>query len=176
AVGCTSASWGGHEAEQPSPRSGSGCGCARVRDARNAVDLRRCLVLRRLVAPLAAAILLAVPATAQGEILISFIRYNPAGTDTASKLNKEYVTVHNNGRHPNALTGWRLHDQSHHRFTFPNFTLCGGCSVRLHTGKGTNGAANLYWGSGNFIWNNTGDKATLVKKDGVIRDSCAYTG
>jgi hypothetical protein len=26
------------------------------------------------------------------------------------------------------------------------------------------------------VWNNTADKATLVKKDGVIRDTCAYKG
>ena len=133
-------------------------------------------MLRRLVAPLAAIIVLAVPATAQAAIVISFIRYNHAGPDTTAKLNKEYVTVHNNGRLAKALAGWRLHDQSHHRFTFPNFSLCGGCSVCIHTGNGTNGTANLYWGSGAFIWNNTGDKATLVKKDGVIRDTCAYKG
>jgi hypothetical protein len=24
------------------------------------------------------------------------------------------------------------------------------------------------------VWNNTGDTATLVKKDAVIRDTCAY--
>ena len=108
-------------------------------------------MLRRLVAPLAAIIVLAIPATAQGAIVISFIRYNPAGPETTAKLNKEYVTVHHNGRLAKALTGGRLHDRSHHRFTFPNFSLCGGCSVRIHTGNGTNGTANLYWGLGAFI-------------------------
>ena len=132
----------------------------------------------RLVTPLIIVMLLAFPSAASAEILISFVRYNPPGADTGSNasLDKEYVTIHNNGRLAKALSGWRLHDNQHHRFTFPTFTLCGGCSVRVHTGSGTNGAANLYWASGNYIWNNTGDKATLVKKDGVIRDSCAYTG
>ena len=57
-------------------------------------------------------------------------------------------------------------------FTFPAFSLCGGCSVHVRTGTGTNGAKNLYWGLGNYVWNNTG----LVKPTGVIRDTCAYTG
>jgi hypothetical protein len=47
--------------------------------------------------------------------------------------------------------------------------------VRVHTGSGENGAAhNIYWGSGNYIWNNGGDRATLVKPTGVIRDRCTY--
>jgi hypothetical protein len=58
----------------------------------------------------------------------------------------------------------------------PELQLCGGCIVRVHTGSGTNGAANLYQGSGNYIWNNTGDRATLVKPTGVIRDTCSYVG
>jgi hypothetical protein len=74
------------------------------------------------------------------------------------------------------VTVWRLHDNRHHRFTFPSFTLCGGCSVRVHTGHGTKGESCLYWGQSWYVWNNTGDKATLVKKDGVIRDTCAYKG
>ncbi len=136
------------------------------------------MVVRRLVVPLVVVFLLGFPSVASAEILISFVRYNPPGPDTGSNLslNKEWVTVHNNGKRAKALTGWRLHDQSHHRFTFPKFSLCGGCSVRVHTGSGTNAAANLYWRSGNYIWNNTGDKATLVKRTGTIRDSCAYKG
>ena len=81
------------------------------------------------------------------------------------------MTVHNNGTAELASGtarsrgGALLHDTSHHRFTFPAFSLCGGCSVRIHTGSGTNGAHNLYWGSANYIWNNTGDTATLVEAD-----------
>ena len=60
------------------------------------------------------------------------------------------------------LTGWRLHDTSRHRYTFGTFTLCGGCHVNVHTGSGGNTAKNRFWGSGAYIWNNTGDKATLV--------------
>jgi len=46
----------------------------------------------------------------------------------------------------------------------------------IHTGSGTNGTGNLYWGSGNYISNNTGDRVTLVKPSRVIRDTCASKG
>jgi hypothetical protein len=133
---------------------------------------------RRLAVSLAIALALASPAAAAAAINITSVRYNPPGPDTGSNasLVAEYVTIHNNGRSAKALTGWRLHDNQHHRFTFPAFSLCGHCSVRIRTGSGTNGAANLYWGLGNYVWNNTADKATLVKPTGVIRDTCAYTG
>lgn len=134
--------------------------------------------MRRFIAPLVVALLVAFPASATAAIQITFIRYNPPGPDTGSNtsLNEEYVTIHSTGRRAKSLTGWRLHDNQHHRFTFPRFTLCGHCSVRIHTGSGTDGAHNLYWGSGNYIWNNTGDRATLVKPTHVIRDTCAYKG
>jgi hypothetical protein len=98
------------------------------------------------------------------------------GSDTGSNasLNAEYVKIKNTGSRAKALTSWRLHDQSHHRYTFGTFTLCGGCHVNIHTGHGTNTAKNRYWGSGAYIWNNAGDKATLVKPSGNIRDTCNW--
>ena len=132
--------------------------------------MRRCVLL-------AVSALLWFPAAAAAAITITGgIRYNPPGSDTGSNasLVAEYVTIQNNGRSAKALTGWRLHDNQHHRFAFPEYTLCGGCSVHVRTGKGTDGVRNLYWGLGNYVWNNTGDRATLVKPTGVIRDTCAY--
>ena len=131
--------------------------------------MRRCILL-------AAFALLAFPAAAAAAIDITVIRYDPPGSDTGSNasLVAEYVTIHNDGRSATALTGWWLHDNQHHRFTFPEYTLCGGCSAHVRTGKGADGAINLYWGLGNYVWNNTGDRATLVKPTGVIRDTCAY--
>ncbi|HEX3329172.1 MAG TPA: lamin tail domain-containing protein [Gaiellales bacterium] len=84
-------------------------------------------------------VLLAFPSAASAEILITFMRYNPPGADTVSNASrdKEYVTIHNDGGLAKVLTDWRLHDNQHHRFTFPAFSLCGGCSVRVHTGSGT---------------------------------------
>jgi hypothetical protein len=49
--------------------------------------------------------------------------------------------------------------------------------VTVHTGKGTNGkpgAADRYWGSGNYIWNNTGDTATLRSATGKTINTCKF--
>jgi hypothetical protein len=42
--------------------------------------------------------------------------------------------------------------------------------------NGINNATNLYWGSGQAIWNNTGDTATLRNSGGQIVDTCSYAG
>lgn len=34
-------------------------------------------------------------------------------------------------------------------------------------------AKNVYWGSGNYIWNNTGDTATLRNASGKTVDTCS---
>ena len=56
------------------------------------------------------------------------------------------------------------------------FTISGGNSVKVHTGRGSNTAKNLYWRSDSYIWNNDGDTATLKKKNGVVADKCSYAG
>jgi hypothetical protein len=33
----------------------------------------------------------------------------------------------------------------------------------------------VYWGSGNYIWNNTGDTATLRNASGKTLDTCSWT-
>ena len=67
-----------------------------------------------------------------------------------------------------------LRDAQKHVFKFPALTLTAGSSVRIHTGHGSNAAHNLYWGSGSYIWNNTGDKATLKNKAGTVMDTCSW--
>ncbi len=42
--------------------------------------------------------------------------------------------------------------------------------------RGEATANDRYWGMSNFVWNNDGDKATLVKRSGRIADSCSYAG
>lgn len=80
----------------------------------------------------------------------------------------EMVTVANTGTAPVDLTGWRLSDQGGVRvFTFPVFTLPGLSWVRIHTGAGTNTAADLFWGLGSDVWNNDGEIATLNDASGV---------
>jgi hypothetical protein len=60
-------------------------------------------------------------------------------------------------------------------YTFGTFSLPAGKSVTLHTGKGSNTSTNLYWGSGNYIWNNTGDTAYLRKAGTSSNtDTCSW--
>ncbi len=46
--------------------------------------------------------------------------------------------------------------------------------VRLWTGSGVDTAADLYWGSGTAIWNNTGDAAYLRDAAGNLVATYTY--
>jgi hypothetical protein len=52
--------------------------------------------------------------------------------------------------------------------------LKSGASLRVHTGKGTNTATDKYWKLTGYVWNNTGDKATLKNRAGTIIDTCRW--
>jgi hypothetical protein len=52
-----------------------------------------------------------------------------------------------------------------------------GARVYVHTGRGTNGKPDgndVYWGSRAYIWNNTGDTATLKNASGKTIDTCKF--
>ncbi|MEU7615533.1 lamin tail domain-containing protein [Micromonospora rifamycinica] len=123
---------------------------------------------------------LAVAAPAQAAtpaVQITKVYYNSPGTDNRSNtsLNAEYVKLTNRRSTTLNLKSWTLRDKSNHVYTFSgDFRLAKGASVYLHTGKGTNTAAHRYWGSGNYIWNNTGDTAYLRNSAGTGIDSCSW--
>jgi predicted CxxxxCH...CXXCH cytochrome family protein len=73
------------------------------------------------------------------------------------------------------LTGWSLRDASSHIYSFPTFSLAAGTYVNGHTGSGGNTASNLYCHSSGYIWNNSGDTATLKNANGTVVDRCSYT-
>lgn len=129
-----------------------------------------------LTATLGAGLAIAAPAQAAGAITFSHIQYNSPGSDTRSNssLNAEYVRLHNNSSKNIAMKGWTVRDAQGHVYTFGTYTLHTGASVTLHTGKGTNTSTNRYWGSGNYIWNNTGDTATLKNSPGTKIDVCKW--
>jgi hypothetical protein len=107
------------------------------------------------------------------------IQFDPPGDDdaTSSSLNKEYVQVRNFGVKAWTLTGWTLRDVSGFRYAFPEgFTVEPGATVTIHTGPGRNRPLHLYWGQGTYVWNNTGDKATLKNAAGKVVDTCSYDG
>lgn len=108
---------------------------------------------------------------------ITKVYYNSPGTDTRSNtsLNAEYVKLTNRRSSTLNLKSWTLRDKSKHVYTFSgDVRLAKGASVYLHTGKGKNTSTHWYWGSGNYIWNNTGDTAYLRNSAGTGIDSCTW--
>jgi hypothetical protein len=137
--------------------------------------LRRSLSLAALLLA-CGTVLAATPAEAASALQIGRIQYDSPGTDTRSvaSLNAEYVAIKNVSASNRSMTGFTVRDAQHHVYTFGTFTLRAGRSVRLRTGKGTNTATDRYWGSANYIWNNSGDKATLKNRAGTTLDSCSW--
>ena len=115
-------------------------------------------------------------AAATPPVRISKVFYDPAGSDNRSNthLNLEYVVITNSSARAQTLTKWTLTDAQNHVFTFPAFTLAAGKSVTVHTGKGTANAANRYYNSVNYIWNNTGDTATLKNSARATVSTCVW--
>ena len=138
----------------------------------------------RRAAPLLAIVLilgLAIPAPASprgGGVRILKIAFDPPGADSGSNssLNKETVVIVNEGASSVVMTGWTLRDRDAHVFRFPTFTLRAGARVTVHNGQGSDNAANLYWDSDGYVWNNDGDAATLRRRNGSRVDVCTYSG
>lgn len=95
--------------------------------------------------------------------------------EDGATLNDEYVDFENTGSSAMDLTGWTVEDDASHTYHFPdNFALDAGATVRLHTGDGTDSSTDLYWGSGTYIWNNSGDTCYLYESDGTLHASKSY--
>ena len=109
------------------------------------------------------ALALATAGTAQAGIQLSKILPNPAVAPVGQTLtNAEFVVVKNTAAKAKNLRGWFIREKHSKRtFTFPGFSLCGGCSVKIHSGTGTNTASDLYWGRAKQAWANDSGKAIL---------------
>lgn len=119
----------------------------------------------------------AAPASAAAQcVYIYRISYNSPGTDTRSNasLNGEWVQLHNRCRTTGVLTSTRIRDAAGHTYTFGSFVLGGGRYVKVHTGRGTNTAADRYWGQSAYIWNNDRDTASFYGRTPVLLDRCSY--
>ena len=123
-------------------------------------------------------------------IKITSIKNDPAGKDTQSKLNDEWVRIENIGDQPENLSNWILTDwrpsQQHiHKYTIPmvlsnlnTWTLDPGELLFFMTGTGSNkfyaktdkypAQFHLFQNSSKFIWNNTGDTACLYNSSGNL--------
>lgn len=110
--------------------------------------------------------------SAPAVVHITYILYNPDGDD----VQNEYVRIENHGGSLATMTGWTLRDEDNHIFTFPSFALAPHAQVQVWTKCGTNTGTDLYYCSGQAIWNNNGDTAFLRDNGGNLIDSCSYPG
>ena len=127
---------------------------------------------------IAALLIAAIPAQALAAVRIERVQYDSPGADYGSNpsLNAEWVRIRNTGPTARTLTGWTVRDNSGHVYRFGTLRLPKGEAVTLHTGRGSNTGHHRYWGSGSYVWNNTGDKATLKTSGGNFADSCRWSG
>ena len=131
-----------------------------------------------LVIALGLAVTSGSPAQAANRMQIHEIYYNSPGSDTGSNssLNHEWVQLHNTSGSRITLTGWTLRDKQGHVYTFGTYTINAHGYVKIHTGKGANTQTDRYWGHSWYVWNNTGDQATVENRPGTAIDRCSYTG
>lgn len=85
----------------------------------------------------------------------------------------EWVELRNSGDDVN-LSEWTLEDASGHKYTFWDFILPSGKSVKINTEIGTDTKTELYWGYRINIWNDNGDNATLRDAEQHIIDQYFY--
>jgi hypothetical protein len=59
-------------------------------------------------------------------------------------------------------------EKQNHTYTFPDFVLLAGTSVKVHTGSGDDAEEDLYCNRNTPIWNNDGDVAALTDAAGNV--------
>ncbi len=89
--------------------------------------------------------------------------------------NGEWIALTNVSRQTINLQGYRLNDNGPHVYTFNDYSLPAGETVRLYSGAGADGAGELYWGNvGASVWNNEGDVAYLYSANGTLVSQYQY--
>jgi hypothetical protein len=154
---------------------------------------------RTLVLVLTAVLCVSAAAPATAAIKIKRIAFDPAGADSGTNrhLRRELVVIKNTGSRAVRVDGWRLRDRGGdhtYRFgdqrrgddVFTDIRLRPGEFIRLHTGRGQDSMTatinghkesyyDFYWDLDNYVWNNDGDRAKLIRPNGNVVDTCAYT-
>lgn len=105
-------------------------------------------------------------ASASG-LTVADVHADAAGAD-ASNLNDEYVVFRNAGSSSVDLSNATVADAADHTYAFPaGTTLAAGGTLTLHTGSGTDGDGDYYWGASGPIWNNGGDTVVVRAANGT---------
>jgi len=104
------------------------------------------------------------------------IHADAAGDDRENR-NDEYVVFSNAGSEDLDLSGWTVHDEADHEYTFPDGTTLGpNETLTLHTGSGEDGGGDYYWGQGSPVWNNGGDTVIVQNESGSVIIERTYDG
>jgi hypothetical protein len=104
-----------------------------------------------------------IPTLASGSVNADIVSVTGAGA-----LASESVIIQNNGDAALLLNGWTLKDSQGSTYTFPQLTLYPGGTVQVHSGPGTDSAADLYWGSSAPVWQ-SGELAALYDTKNIAR-------
>jgi len=111
------------------------------------------------------------PPDTTGNIVITSILYDgvqdPAEPD-------EYVEIRNDDTVAIRLSGWTLHDEANHVFTFPDQVMEPGQVCRVYTNENHSESCGFSYGSSSAIWNNSGDCAYLWDSAGTLIDMYCY--
>ncbi|OGI15769.1 hypothetical protein A3K63_00135 [Candidatus Micrarchaeota archaeon RBG_16_49_10] len=99
---------------------------------------------------------------------------NVTATDTP-----ESVEIRNDGDKSLDLQGWTIQDSGNNIYTYPNYTLASGATVKVYNDYGNTTvdcAIDLCWTTkaSTSLWNNNGDTATLKNSFGEKVDEYCY--
>jgi hypothetical protein len=139
---------------------------------------RTVAVISSIALTVAASLAVAGPASAAPSLRFHGAQYDSPGADkpvTNGKLNAEWISLVNSGKSAVKLKGYTVRDKAGHVYTFGDVRIAGkGGRFWLKTGTGKATARTVYWGLDNYVWNNTGDTATLKKPNGTTVDTCSW--
>jgi micrococcal nuclease len=100
-------------------------------------------------------------------------QYDAPGGDREN-LNEEYVCFTSQSDYSVDMTGWKVNKRPSIWYTFPEFILDPGASVRLHTGTEVDTATDLYWGHNEGVWSSTHDTVYLYGADDRLMDEHSW--
>ncbi|HIQ06795.1 MAG TPA: lamin tail domain-containing protein [Anaerolineae bacterium] len=83
-------------------------------------------------------------------------------------LARETVIIVNRGNRARKLSGWTLTAPDGGHYTFPNYNLWPGSSVRVHSVAGTDTITDLFWGRSVPAWSGRDRGAVLRDNTGRI--------
>lgn len=116
----------------------------------------------------------------QGAALQTWVNWDADGNDNQN-INGEYVVIANNSSYAVPLRGWALRDSSHDTYRFRAGTvLPAGGRIKLHVGRGSDTATDLYWGHTKAIFPNgswakgAGEGVYLLDPQGDFRSWFTY--